>query len=115
MKVLIFGGSGKMGAAVAWDLVRQDDVEAVGLVGRTEESLTRTREWVGGEKIRLHALDIHDVAAVAWDLVRQRPSFPIRQRLGLSFKSLLDPGSVTLCIDSGLCDDCNKLQRYCTS
>ena len=65
MKVLIFGGSGKMGAAVAWDLVRQDDVEAVGLVGRTEESLTRTREWVGGEKIRLHALDIHDVAAVA--------------------------------------------------
>ncbi len=65
MKILIFGGSGKMGAAVAWDLVQQDDVETVGLVGRREEALARTREWIGGTKIVLHPLDIHDVDAVA--------------------------------------------------
>lgn len=65
MKILIFGGSGKMGAAVAWDLVRQDDVETVGLVGRHKESLTHVRDWVGSEKIMLHPLDIHEVDAVA--------------------------------------------------
>jgi len=70
MKILVFGGSGKMGAAVAWDLVQQDDVKTVGLVGRREEALARTREWIGGTKIVLHPLDIHDVDAVA-DLMAQ--------------------------------------------
>ena len=41
MKVLIFGGSGKMGAVVAWDLVKEDDVDVVGLVGRHEDTLQR--------------------------------------------------------------------------
>jgi lysine 6-dehydrogenase len=65
MKLLVFGGSGKMGAAVAWDLVQQDDVETVGLVGRREQALTQTREWIGSEKIAIHPLDIHDTDAVA--------------------------------------------------
>jgi lysine 6-dehydrogenase len=65
MKILVFGGSGKMGSAVAWDLVKQEDVEVVGLVDRAQDSLTRVRDWVGSEKIRLHELDIHDVAALA--------------------------------------------------
>jgi lysine 6-dehydrogenase len=65
MKILVFGGSGKMGAAVAWDLVQQDDVEAVGLVGRREEALAQTSEWIGSTKIAIHPLDIHDVDAVA--------------------------------------------------
>jgi lysine 6-dehydrogenase len=65
MKILVFGGSGKMGAAVAWDLVQQGDVETVGLVGRREEALARTREWIGSKKVALHPLDIHDVDAVA--------------------------------------------------
>jgi lysine 6-dehydrogenase len=65
MKILIFGGSGKMGAAVAWDLVRQDDVETVGLVGRHKESLAHVRDWIGSEKVMLHPLDIHEVDAVA--------------------------------------------------
>jgi nucleoside-diphosphate-sugar epimerase len=33
MDALVFGGSGKMGAAVAWDLVKEEDVETVGLEG----------------------------------------------------------------------------------
>lgn len=60
MKILVFGGSGKMGAAVAWDLVQQDDVEQVGISGRSESSLNRAREWIGSPKVQPHALDITD-------------------------------------------------------
>ncbi|HUS84739.1 MAG TPA: saccharopine dehydrogenase NADP-binding domain-containing protein, partial [Anaerolineales bacterium] len=65
MNILVFGGSGKMGAAVAWDLVQQTDVETVGLVGRQEESLARTRDWIGNPKVKIHPLDIQDVEATA--------------------------------------------------
>ena len=58
MKVLVFGGSGKMGAAVAFDLVRDQTVEAVGLVGRRREALEQTRAWLGSDKVVLHALDV---------------------------------------------------------
>jgi lysine 6-dehydrogenase len=70
MKILVFGGSGKMGAAVAWDLVQQDDVETVGLVGRREGALARTRDWIGDAKIVIHPLDIQDVETTA-DLMAQ--------------------------------------------
>jgi saccharopine dehydrogenase-like NADP-dependent oxidoreductase len=69
MKILVFGGSGKMGAAVAWDLVKEDDVEVVGLVGRTKKTLKATQDWIGSEKIALHELDIHDIDATA-DLMK---------------------------------------------
>lgn len=65
MKLLVFGGSGKMGAAVAWDLVKEQDVETVGLVGRRRASLEQVRDWIGSPKITLHALDIHDIEAAA--------------------------------------------------
>ena len=42
MKILVFGGSGKIGAAVAWDLVKREDVISVGLVGRNEKRLCAT-------------------------------------------------------------------------
>jgi lysine 6-dehydrogenase len=64
MKVLVFGGSGKMGATVAWDLIKQEEVEAVGLVGRREESLKKTGSWLGSQKIRTHSLDVADREAV---------------------------------------------------
>ncbi len=32
MKVLVFGGSGKIGSAVAWDLAKDDEVQAIGIV-----------------------------------------------------------------------------------
>jgi nucleoside-diphosphate-sugar epimerase len=34
MNILVFGGSGKMGATVAWDLVKANDVGVVGLIDR---------------------------------------------------------------------------------
>lgn len=60
MKVLVFGGSGKIGSAVAWDLVKDDEVEAVGLVGRRKDALERTKKWIDSRKVMLHSLDITD-------------------------------------------------------
>lgn len=58
MKILVFGGSGKIGSAVTWDLVRDDEVEAVGIVGRRKEALERTKKWVDSDKVMVHVLDI---------------------------------------------------------
>ncbi|UCF77936.1 MAG: saccharopine dehydrogenase NADP-binding domain-containing protein [Candidatus Eiseniibacteriota bacterium] len=60
MKALVFGGSGKIGSAVAWDLAKDKDVEVVGITGRREEALQETKKWIGSEKIVLHAIDLTD-------------------------------------------------------
>jgi saccharopine dehydrogenase-like NADP-dependent oxidoreductase len=60
MKILVFGGSGKMGAAVAWDLVKEEDVQVVGLVGRHKKKLERVRDWIGSPKTVPHVLDVAD-------------------------------------------------------
>ena len=64
MNILIFGGSGKIGAAVAWNLVKANDVDTVGIIGRHEETLERTRTWINSPKIRTYMLDITDIQAV---------------------------------------------------
>jgi lysine 6-dehydrogenase len=64
MNVLIFGGSGKIGAAVAWDLVKADDVENVGIIGRRGNALKKTKAWLANPKVKLHVLDISDTRAV---------------------------------------------------
>ena len=53
-----------MGAAVAWDLVKAKDVGLVGLIGRREDALERTKAWINSPKIRAHVLDIADTQAV---------------------------------------------------
>lgn len=58
MKVLIFGGTGKIGSAVAWDLVRENEIETVGLIGRRKGALDQTKNWINSNKIILHPLDI---------------------------------------------------------
>jgi lysine 6-dehydrogenase len=58
MKVLVFGGSGKMGAAVAFDLAHEPAVSAIGLVGRRREALEATRTWLKSPKVVVHPLDI---------------------------------------------------------
>lgn len=60
MKALIFGGAGRIGSTVAWDLARYDDREAVGIVGRNQDSLQKTKDWIGSEKVVAHVLDIAD-------------------------------------------------------
>jgi lysine 6-dehydrogenase len=64
MKVLVFGGNGKMGAAVAFDLLKDDAVEKVGLVARRKDALEKTREWLKSDRVEIHPLDIMDKAAV---------------------------------------------------
>ena len=63
MKILVFGGSGKMGSAVAWDLVQQVDVEQVGLLDRSKEGLARVEAWINDPKLRRHCVDLMDRAA----------------------------------------------------
>jgi saccharopine dehydrogenase-like NADP-dependent oxidoreductase len=63
INILVFGGSGKIGAAVAWDLVKANDVGAVGLIGRREDALDKTRAWIDSPKIRSHVLDVADTQA----------------------------------------------------
>jgi lysine 6-dehydrogenase len=60
VKVLVFGGNGKMGAAVAWDLVKDKAVTQVGLVARRKSALESVQKWVGSPKVVLHPLDITD-------------------------------------------------------
>ena len=57
MKVLVIG-SGEVGTASAWDLVRDSEVELVGIVGRRKSSLERIRKWIGSDKLKLHVLDV---------------------------------------------------------
>jgi len=62
MKVLVFGGSGKMGSAVAWDLAKNSKVGEVGIIGitgRRENTLEKTKKWINSDKVILHAIDIN--------------------------------------------------------
>jgi saccharopine dehydrogenase-like NADP-dependent oxidoreductase len=63
MKILVFGGSGKMGSAVAWDLVKVKDVTTVGIVGRQKTALEKTKAWIGSPKVRPHIVDIGNIQA----------------------------------------------------
>lgn len=60
MKLLIFGGSGKIGAAVAWDLAQDKEVKAIGIVGRHKKTLENIKKWVKSDKVIPHVLDIND-------------------------------------------------------
>ena len=63
MKVLVFGGSGKMGSAVAWDLAKNSKVGEVGIIGitgRRENALEKTKKWINSDKIILHAIDVNN-------------------------------------------------------
>jgi len=60
MKVLVFGGSGKIGSAVAWDLAKDKDIKAIGITGRRKQALEQTKAWIGSDKIIPHVLDVED-------------------------------------------------------
>ncbi len=60
MKILVFGGSGKIGSAVAWDLAKDDAIDTIGIVGRHIDTLECVKKWIGSDKIIPHILDIHN-------------------------------------------------------
>jgi len=57
---LIFGGTGRIGSAVAWDLARYGGADRVGIVSRSKSSIEKTRKWIGSENVIGHTLDISD-------------------------------------------------------
>ncbi|MFB3765088.1 MAG: saccharopine dehydrogenase family protein [Methanotrichaceae archaeon] len=64
LKIIIFGGAGKIGSAVAWDLAKDDRIESIGIAGRNQESLERISRWIKSDKILPCVLDINDALAV---------------------------------------------------
>lgn len=60
MKALIFGGSGKIGSAVAWDLAKDEQITAIGITGRRKHALEETKAWIGSDKVIPHVLDVND-------------------------------------------------------
>ncbi len=65
MKALVFGGSGKIGSAVAWDLAKDDSITTIGITGRRLDALERVKQWIGSDKIVPHVVDVNDKAALA--------------------------------------------------
>jgi saccharopine dehydrogenase-like NADP-dependent oxidoreductase len=59
MKVLVFGGGGKMGSTVAFDLVRNNDVTTVGLADRSHGALENARAWLKSPKVVMHQVDVN--------------------------------------------------------
>ena len=64
MKILVLGGSGTIGSAVAWDLAHDPEVTAIGLVGRRRDALARVRDWIRSDAVTIHAAGIDDRDAV---------------------------------------------------
>ena len=60
MKALIFGGSGKIGSAVAWDLAKDEQITAIGITGRRKHALDEAKAWIGSDKVIPHVLDVND-------------------------------------------------------
>jgi lysine 6-dehydrogenase len=59
MKVLVFGGGGKMGSTVAFDLIHSPDVTVVGLADRSHGALENARAWLGNPKVVTHQVDVN--------------------------------------------------------
>ena len=64
MKALVIGGCGKIGRAVAWDLVTNYDFETVGVADANEPGLKDVQRWLG-DKVAVHALNVSDAVRVA--------------------------------------------------
>ncbi|MFN7963915.1 MAG: saccharopine dehydrogenase C-terminal domain-containing protein [Thermoanaerobaculia bacterium] len=64
MKILVFGGSGRIGRAVAWDLIADPEVTEVALVGNQPGALAEARSWLASSKVTPHLVDVDDRDAV---------------------------------------------------
>jgi len=60
MKALVFGGSGKIGSAVAWDLAKDKHIETIGITGRRKDALEETKKWIDSDRVLPHVLDVND-------------------------------------------------------
>ena len=60
MKVLVFGGGGKMGSTVAFDLLKNEAVKEVGLADRSYGALENVRAWLKSPHVVVHHVDVTD-------------------------------------------------------
>ncbi|HDP98860.1 MAG TPA: saccharopine dehydrogenase [bacterium] len=60
MKVLVFGGSGKIGSAVAWDMAKDKQITEIGITGRRKQALEEVKAWIGSDRVIPHVLDVND-------------------------------------------------------
>jgi saccharopine dehydrogenase-like NADP-dependent oxidoreductase len=60
MKVLVFGGGGKMGSTVAFDLLKNEAVTTVGLADRSYSALENARAWLRNPNVVVHHVDVSD-------------------------------------------------------
>ncbi|HUV31877.1 MAG TPA: saccharopine dehydrogenase C-terminal domain-containing protein [Acidobacteriota bacterium] len=63
MKALVFGGSGKIGSAVAWDMAKDSEIEVIGITGRRKDALEKVRNWTGSDRVVPHVVDVEDKAS----------------------------------------------------
>jgi len=98
MKVLVIG-SGEVGTASAWDLVRDSEVELVGIVGRRKSSLERIRKWISSDKLKLHVLDVSNATDMK-TLMRQYDvgivSLPDRKTSYRTLETAIEAGFSTV-------------------
>jgi saccharopine dehydrogenase-like NADP-dependent oxidoreductase len=59
MKVLVFGGGGKMGSTVGFDLIQNPEVTQVGLADRSHGALENARAWLKSPKVVTHQVDVN--------------------------------------------------------
>lgn len=59
MKLLVFGGGGKMGSTVAFDLIQSGEVSGVGLADRSHGALENARAWLKSPKVVTHQVDVN--------------------------------------------------------
>lgn len=64
MRIVVFGGSGRIGRAVAWDLAQDPAITEVGLVGLFAKDLEATRDWIGDGKVSLYPVSVDDRPAM---------------------------------------------------
>jgi len=63
VKALVFGGSGKIGSAVAWDMAKDSEIEVIGITGRRKDALEKVRNWTGSDRVVPHVVDVEDKAS----------------------------------------------------
>jgi lysine 6-dehydrogenase len=64
MKVLVLGG-GKQGRAAAFDLLRDPEVEALGVADRDGDALEALRSRLDDDRVAVHEVDVSDVERTA--------------------------------------------------